>query len=357
MGRCGLLCAAGFFLAFQVGLNLVLNDWAAGSCDPEFAAKLAHLRACRTRTPDRPVVLFLGSSRTFFGLRPDQLPSRLTVDGRPPLVFNFGLSGFGYPVCELLCLRRILDAGIQPDWLCVEILPAWLMADRYADADVNLLLRASSRDVPTLRRYWERPGSALWRWWRNRVVPAYSFRIVLQESIVPSWIPSALRATRTVYDQDEQGWFIRPDRFTPEQKERQTRDVRAGFEEMLKDLHVSRTSDQALREILELCRSRGIQAALYIMPEAKFFQSWYSASSRQRTDSYVAGLAAEYRVPLFDARDWVPEDDFYDGHHLSVHGATVFTRRLAEEALPMILSCRKASRSALAARPTENRDD
>jgi hypothetical protein len=38
-------------------------------------------------------------------------------------------------------------------------------------------------------------------------------------------------------------------------------------------------------------------------------------------------------VPLIDARDWVDDDGFWDGHHMLPAGAAQFTHRFEREAL------------------------
>src|SRR5688572_7831982 len=63
--------------------------------DPEYAAKLARLRARHAEHPDRPILVVLGSSRTDGLFRPEALPPLATPDGREVLPFNFSRSGGG----------------------------------------------------------------------------------------------------------------------------------------------------------------------------------------------------------------------------------------------------------------------
>ena len=62
-------------------------------------------------------------------------------------------------------------------------------------------------------------------------------------------------------------------------------------------------------------------------------------------------LAAEYGVPVLDAREWMTEDDFSDSHHLTCAGATRFTERLAvEELAPWLRGLRAGRGGPVAAR-------
>ena len=47
----------------------------------------------------------------------------------------------------------------------------------------------------------------------------------------------------------------------------------------------------------------------------------------------VLGLLDEGGVPIVDARAWLPDDDFMDGHHTTKHGAEAFTQRLERDVL------------------------
>jgi hypothetical protein len=109
--------------------------------------------------------------------------------------------------------------------------------------------------------------------------------------------------------------------------------ARAQYAERLRNYHVSPVPDRALREMLDLCRRENVPAALYLMPEGPSFAAMYTPEVRHRVDEYVARVAREHAVPVFDARDWLVEEEFADGHHMMRGGATRFSARFGRECL------------------------
>src|SRR5688500_7375640 len=107
---------AGFALC-QLVLAGALERWAPGARDPEFASRLRDLRCRRAEAPGRPLVVFLGSSRT--ALAVDAARLSVPAGGPGPVAFNFGLLGCG-PTLQLVTLRRLLADGVRPDSLYVE---------------------------------------------------------------------------------------------------------------------------------------------------------------------------------------------------------------------------------------------
>ena len=91
---------------------------------PAVASPLAVTKA--GISADRPTVVMLGSSRTglaFHGKRAEQaLAAEL---GRPAVAFNYGVPASG-PVTHLVYLDRLLDGGITPDVLVLEVMPTML---------------------------------------------------------------------------------------------------------------------------------------------------------------------------------------------------------------------------------------
>src|SRR5207237_524921 len=97
--------------------------------------------------------------------------------------------------------------------------------------------------------------------------------------------------------------------------------------------------NRAMRELLALCRARGIQVRLLLTPENSEFRSWYGPHGQQHLQEYLAQLRRDFGVETTDARQWVADGYFCDPHHLRTAGAKVFTQRLAREVLlPLIAS-------------------
>ena len=66
-----------------------------------------------------------------------------------------------------------------------------------------------------------------------------------------------------------------------------------------------------------------------LAPESSEFRSWYPEPGRSR----IPPLLAELGATVFDAREWLPDDQLGDGHHPTGAGPEVFTARLARDAL------------------------
>jgi hypothetical protein len=93
---------------------------------------------------------------------------------------------------------------------------------------------------------------------------------------------------------------------------------------VLADYHVGGPGCAAIRDTLARCRDHGIRAAVVLMPESSEFRSWYGPGYAE-----VTRFAESLGVPVFDAREWVPDDGFSDGHHLTADGSAAFIDRLA----------------------------
>jgi hypothetical protein len=93
---------------------------------------------------------------------------------------------------------------------------------------------------------------------------------------------------------------------------------------------------QAVRDLAALCRRERLPFAFLLMPECSQFREMYAPSFRAGLDGLFADIRRGGEFELIDARCWVPDDGFWDGHHLHVEGATVFSDRFAREVLPRL---------------------
>ncbi|MHC5537370.1 hypothetical protein ACYOEI_03940 [Singulisphaera rosea] len=306
--------------------------------DREFGRKLSDLRRKIADNPARPLVLMLGSSRTATGFRPDVLPELTGPDGQTPLVFNFAQVGSG-PEMAHLTLQRLLDAGVRPDRLLVEYWPPIWGSERtikeYVD-EINLGC-LDWKGVQLLATYTNRPRQLRRLWLATQWFPLYSNRAALLTQLAPSWLLPRAPADHRSQNLDSLGWWSPRHSVPPDEYRKLVEHYRRHYEPQLKDYHASRAADRALRGILALCRREGIQPTVVLLPEGEVFRNLYAPATLDLVRDYLDELGRECHAHVVDARSWVGDVGFMDGHHLLPSGASTFTRRLGTEVLgPMI---------------------
>jgi hypothetical protein len=325
-GRSSLLWGLATFAALQGLLAVAIELRFPELRDPEFGRKVTRLGARTAASPRPYTVLMLGSSRVLFGFDAGRLEGPVgRAAGRPAVVCNFGLTGAG-PLAELLTLRRLLARGTRPDLLLVEVLPP-LLSERYDEAARFPAVRLWRDDLPLLERYGASGARLRADWWEARPVPWYAHRFAILSRLQPELLPDAQRQD-WAWGCDDAGWICTPVGPTPEQRRAGADRARQEYADLLADFRPGGPACRALRELLDVCRRERIPAALLLMPEATSFRALYAGPARERVDALVTRLGRDYGVPVVDARAWVPDDGFWDSHHLWAAGAAAFTDRL-----------------------------
>src|SRR5439155_24598779 len=111
------------------------------------------------------------------------LPPLRTPEGRPILPFNYSHTGAG-PLLELVTVRRLLDAGIRPDWLVIEVMPAYLAINPNRSFVLGAL---GTADWPLMTRHLsavDRYGRYVW----NRWLMELRYHRALAERGLPKWV-------------------------------------------------------------------------------------------------------------------------------------------------------------------------
>jgi hypothetical protein len=337
------------FVGLQLGLALVIERWLPELRDPEYGYRARRL-AQRTSDTKARIVYMLGSSRTTVGFKAGQIeePLRLALH-QPVVAFNFGFTGAG-PIMQLIELRRLLAAHLQPDLLLIEVLPP-LLAGQVArpqrnDLPVN---RAWFSELNVLERYGRSGRDMQAEWWQDWPIPWYSHRFAVASRFFPTSLPHNRRIDWAIKT-DESGW-ARPalTKTTPAVLRSATERTRREYAPYFDRFRLGGPSCRALREMLELCREQEIDAALVLMPEGSEFRSLYPSKAWDQIRGFLAETGREFAVPIIDAREWIVDEDFMDSHHLLLPGAVVFTNRLGREAVLPLLQAR-AQRGLLAGR-------
>jgi hypothetical protein len=329
LGRAVFLWWLAGFCFLQLGLAVVFEVWRPEFRDPEYGKKLAQVRDLVEQAPDRPLVLVLGSSRVLNGVRPNLLPALPTPEGEA-LVYNFGLTGAG-PLHQLLTLRRLLDAGIRPRWIIMEILPATIAPEWFAE-DLVKGESLSWHDFALVNRY-SHDSPRLYRsWLEDRSLPWFTARFRLLSAFLPHWAPDNAPHHYVWNHLDSRGW-LRLGKQPPQARQRALQYARTNLRPILQAFHIGAVAKRALPELLELCHREKIRTAFLLMPEGPTFRSWYPPQAENILRGFLRKYQQKYKTPLIDARTWVPEEEFLDSHHLLAPGAARFTHRLGDEGL------------------------
>ncbi len=327
--RNSVFAGAGFFALFTLALNLALDTVRPEWRDPEYGHRLKRLKPQVQAAHGRPVVVALGSSRTQMGFSPHGLGLGDGPDS--PIVFNFAVAGGG-PVHEVLNLKRLLDNGVKPDYVLIEVLPPVLAGHSPAEKLI-LPARLGYADFARLAPYTEDSAALRREWLEDRLAPFHTLRLYLMSHIAGSMLHWKSRQDFLWKQMKPDGWMPY---FFPEvpadKREKGIAEVHAQFAAYFPNYHIAPIPDRAYCDLLELCRTHHIRAALYVMPEAPSFRSWYPPGSKELARQYLAGLAREYGAPVFDASAWIADPTAYaDAHHLLRHGAEAFSARFGQE--------------------------
>lgn len=355
-GRVTVLCGLAFFVAVQLGVSWLQGHWQPEWRDPEYARRKAVLEHALAAHPGRPLVLFLGTSRTALGLRPDVIDVVRDTSGPKPLVFNFGVPGAG-PVRNLVLMNRLLRAGIRPEAVVVEFWPPFLSTEigdnEFAWIDPTTL---GWDDVRLLWRFAAAPRGLAEQWLAARLGASWANRTLLLRKMDPGFLaPQLAVADRSMYPPlDPWGWITNLSHSHAATRATYEEKARARFAYLLAHYRLSPLADHALRELLGRCRRAGIRTALVWMPESPHFWDWYQADTRQTSEAYFRQLGRDFDATLIDARHWLPVELFTDGCHPVRTGAAAYSRQLAREALPVVLG-RERSSSVCTAEGTDRR--
>jgi hypothetical protein len=338
------------FALCQVVLAVAIDGWLEAVRDPEYATKLARLKARRAEFPDRPLVLLLGSSRTAYGIDANSLSAN--VSAPRPLAFNFGLMGGGIRLQELT-LRRLLAEGIRPALIFVEVMPALLAVHRGRLLEEKMLdgARLTVGEMLRLRRGYREPRRLLASWCLGRLLPCYRHQAEVRGELGLEPADAANNPNNPCL-LDDYGWRARTDEITAAYRSKTTEMALSQYRDFCASDHLGKQPVQALEALLGLCRREGIPAALVLMPEGKPFRELYSAEARAACDGLLDRLRQRWGVKVIDARTWVEDRGFWDTHHLLPPGAWQFTERFGREALqPALQELRPGAHARAEASP------
>jgi len=322
-----------WYVIAQVALLLWMNDrWALNRTRVEHQ-KWEQLHERLAEFPDRPLVLILGSSRMDWAFEAGRLNGQPGPDGRPLLVYNFGVPTTG-PMHEVLYLNDLLDEGIRPRLLLVEFVTTHLNQSRrslLSEERFTVAPWLSFHQLFFLRPYLSNPRKATIDWVQSRLSPWYAFRWHIHEHLQGH--DEFIRP----YEQARQpmdSWGCRilcDDPGTPEYRALRWGGAFNMYGPTLQNFRLGAKPAQAMHDLLARCRREHISVALVHMPITREFRELIPAEGRAELDHLAAELCNRYGADLIDASDWLDNKDFDDGHHVLKTGAQKFTTRMIDE--------------------------
>ncbi len=314
------------------GINRTKLYWA----DPEYGTTIGNLNARKKEFPDRPLVVVLGTSRSRNGVDADRLSEPMPDDENPPLVYDGCLAG-AYPIHFLMVLRRLIAIGAKPRAVTIELLPLTM---QYAAPLVPKrdAIRLRYDDLELVR---EHDPDRTWEWIREwcgtQAAPWYTHRYTLTSRYAKMWAPRENIGTLNQWTVAIGPYGYAPLRYdpVPEPLGVAARKVAEdAYRPNLRFGAIDSGYDRALRALLKLCADERIDVlGLVLMPESTTFRTWYSPATTRLIRDYSAGLAAEFGTRVVDASQWVPDELFLDGHHLTEHGSFHFSDRFRRDVI------------------------
>jgi hypothetical protein len=316
------------FLTVQLGLGACIDCYWPALRDPDFAELKQIVRARQAATPGRPLVLVFGSSRTQSDLRAEWLNDAL--DSTAPVVINCAVLGGG-PMMHEIMLRRFLDVGIRPELAFVEIMPMALSARQgFPIEELQQTWRYTAGEVRQLWPYYAEPIRLCYHWGITRAFPFFHYQAQMRD-VLGIDVPAAANP-RFASGRDEYGWVRSAETIPRQERERLTRENLAFYHDALTEPALAPGALKALHDLLDVCLRERISLVLVLPPEGSAFRSYAPAVEECHIEA-IHAVAGRSGVPVVDARSWVDDSGFYDGHHALISGADQFTRRFARDAL------------------------
>lgn len=305
-------------------------------------------RLAADRIVNAKLMMIMGTSRAgnaFHAQRMEQMLREQT--GEPIVVYNFALPGEG-PITQQLYLRRLLEKGVRPDLLVIEVVH--LQYHDFGQPAEGLTMISDCvlpGEVDLVKRYGVRLEGYRDSWLRLCLNPYFELRNTIL-SRFDDGLSSADVFARWNHDSDAWGWRpIVAQQSGWKDYEANLAVARKSFEYLVHNFKPHDGAVSALHDMLDLCEKNGIKVMLVQLPESSDFRSWYSPESKFTLATLFESIADDHQVKWLDAQIWVPDGQFADGHHLLSGGATVFSERFVQEAAkPWLMSYRVNQRES-----------
>lgn len=318
-----------------IALNLGLAGYVAsrdGLRDPMFDLPAEHFKSRVESAPEpRPLtIVFLGSSRTGYGIRPavvEQIVQSQT--GRKCIAHNLHVPANG-PIGQMVHWQRLLDRGMRPDIVVLEILPARFSgSDKLKEEMMSFRGDRMTWEEVQLVRGYGFPEEAESDWREANWNPWFGFRFQILGGIQPTWLPNTVthHERRT---EGDLGWK-RPffEKWSPDKYPEAIEANKAILFDKMQEIRFDATPANCFRELITSAQNHGTVPAIFVTPEASVIRDWYTRATNSQVRAFVTELQAKGLI-VADGREWLPDEAFSDGHHAVRSWADAYTRKVTE---------------------------
>ena len=301
----------------NAAVALVLDQFRPDLRDPEFQLVSEALHQRIAERPNDRLVLFMGSSRIALGLDAGELcePGRL--------VFNFGMPGAG-PLMMDINWDRLTEEGIRPDEVIIEFMHPFYNGANGRTLDHSFLdaSRLSVQEARSLVGYGNRSTSSLRRMGIARIFPAGKHGQELCDALGAG----RLHARKKTIESDGHGY--RAMEILPAKRDEMRELAHRQYDSYYPEFVLAGDPANRLRTLILKARQSGARVRLLLTPEGSEFRELMSPAMVTAINRFTSELASETGIEIIDARYWMPDDAFYDQHHLLPAGGKLLAERL-----------------------------
>lgn len=313
-----------------VVLTCIMTRWHPNGFEQNYWRKWRKFQRFAAEERERPLAVMLGSSRAAALFKAGLMDGRLAPNGQHWRAYNFGVPATG-PMREWMHLRDMIDQGIKPRLIIVEYLPPLLNEAHtglYTEENWVMPEWTTVHQYFRFRPYLARPMRKASEWVEARMAPWAVYRLCLH-----SWLRLRMgwanQDNLVIDNYDRWGCRVH-EAFTP-QKRAVFIAAAHDYIPSLQHFRLAKGLCRVWHDMLSYCQREGIAVVLFVPPESNEFRSWYPASCLTKVEGLLTELHQTYGVQVIDARKWLNDNEFVDGHHANAKGSLKFTVRMLRE--------------------------
>jgi hypothetical protein len=352
-------------IVLNVGLALDVA-FKPGVRDPMFDLPADQYKSRLESSQGNPItVVFLGSSRTGYGIRPAIVEETVRAEtGTPCLAYNLHVLANG-PIGERVHWQRLVERGIVPDVVVLEICPARFSTftdkqpgtqqptdpkkkKKLSDDMVTFRGDRMTWDEVQLVRSYGFPDETETDWREANWNPWFGFRFQILGMLNPMWLPNNVthHERRPAADL---GWK-RPfyEKWDPSKYKYAIEANRRLLFDRMQDIDFSESPGQCFRDLIQSIEDHGTIPVAFVTPEASVIRGWYPPEVNARIAAFLKELQEQRGVAVVDLRAALPDEAFHDGHHAVLWGADEYSREVTKA---VVLAAIEKARKSKQPRP------